>query len=151
MTCSYLIKQNAWMNDWISLFHVNKIYIKHSSHHVMCLINAHHKRKTKNTYIFRYSSEFEHRVLETISIINVVKTSIEMKLKICTSFALIFKNVRSNKTHSSNVVFAMSARPTSSFHNFIKLLNLTSEIQFLIFWCANYHIFCLKYRTDSMQ
>ena len=61
-----------------------------------------------------------------MSIINVVKTSIEMKLKIRTSFALIFKNIISNKIHSSNVVFAKSARSTSSFHNFIKLLNLTS-------------------------
>ena len=30
---------NKWMNEWMNLFHINIIYIKHSSHHAMSLIN----------------------------------------------------------------------------------------------------------------
>ena len=36
----------------------------------------------------------------------------------------------------------------SSFHNFIKLLNSTIKVQFLIFWGSKSHIFGPKYGID---
>ena len=60
-----------------------------------------------------------------------------------TSFTVIFKYVRSDEMHSSNVDFARSARASKAFRGFI----FASELQFLIFCSTKSQIFGL----DTVQ
>ena len=57
---------------------------------------------------------------------------------------IVLMQIRSNKTHLSNAVFANSRRASIRLPKLIKLFNSFSELDSLIFWVTIYSIFFVQ-------